>query len=556
MTFLPIVERELRVAARRPGTYRIRFYAVFLASLIVVWQMLDLLMGQPLPLSEQGRRLFHTEAFVAFMYCMLVGFQATADCLSEEKREETLGLLFLTGLRSHDIVLGKLVANSLSAVYGLLTVFPLLALPLLIGGVTAREFWLLALALLNMLFFSLATGMLVSSASRNARQATFAAAALVYAVAAAPLGATVFLDDPEIGIPLLAFSPAFAFGWIIMTAGRILPPNIPDLYWVSLGFCHLLSWLLLFRASAVLRRAWINQGSACRRNPLPEWIEQRSYGQGAERQQHRARLLDRNPFLWLAARDRWKPRYVWLLLVSVLVTWTYGYWRHGELMFDATVLLPAVWLFNAFIKVWMASEATTRLVNDHRSGALELLLSTPLSTTEIVRGQWLALRRQFTRPMAAVVVGESLLLLKILPAGPVAAIAAILIADSITVGLVGMWLAFRAKNPGKAVGTTLFLVLTCPWIVCLAGAQLIEWLGQSNFGAWLGQSNFGVAVRGVIAGLTNSDSAAGIPAWQIYGWAAVGLAFDLALGPAWARVRLRRDFRLAAVQRYFPERAH
>ena len=48
----------------------------------------------------------------AVFYCLLSGVWFTADCLSEEKREGTLGLLFLTDLKGYDVVLGKLVATS------------------------------------------------------------------------------------------------------------------------------------------------------------------------------------------------------------------------------------------------------------------------------------------------------------------------------------------------------------------------------------------------------------------------------------------------------------
>ncbi|HQU46125.1 MAG TPA: hypothetical protein PK867_25150, partial [Pirellulales bacterium] len=41
----------------------------------------------------------------------------TADCISSERREGTLGLLFLTDLRGHDVVLGKLVVAGLGAFY-------------------------------------------------------------------------------------------------------------------------------------------------------------------------------------------------------------------------------------------------------------------------------------------------------------------------------------------------------------------------------------------------------------------------------------------------------
>ena len=45
-------------------------------------------------------------------YCLLEGTRLAADCRGEEKREGTLGLLFLTDLQGYDVVLGKYLATS------------------------------------------------------------------------------------------------------------------------------------------------------------------------------------------------------------------------------------------------------------------------------------------------------------------------------------------------------------------------------------------------------------------------------------------------------------
>jgi ABC-type transport system involved in cytochrome c biogenesis permease component len=94
-------------------------------------------------------------AEAVFVFCLFSGMGSTADCLSEEKREGTLGLLFLTDLKGYDIVFGKLLATSLHTIYGLLATFPIFSLVLLIGGVRGGELLQLGLALLNTLFFSL-----------------------------------------------------------------------------------------------------------------------------------------------------------------------------------------------------------------------------------------------------------------------------------------------------------------------------------------------------------------------------------------------------------------
>src|SRR5206468_6705142 len=160
MNPLPLIERELRLGARRPGSYRVRVFAAL--SFVIVW--LALLLSDALS-SPAARSLHLFVAFgvLALAFCLLAGIFLTADCLSEEKREGTLGLLFLTNLKGYDVVLGKLSTTSLHSFYGLLAIFPVLGLPLLMGGVTIGEFWRVILVLVVTLFLSLTLGLFVSA---------------------------------------------------------------------------------------------------------------------------------------------------------------------------------------------------------------------------------------------------------------------------------------------------------------------------------------------------------------------------------------------------------
>src|SRR5262245_12909376 len=121
MIVLPIVERELRVAARRRATFRTRVWAAMAAIAVAGWKCLDFRF-QGASSASQGASLFYTLSGLAFAYCLAIGARVTSDCLSEEKREGTLGLLFLTDLKGLDVVLGKLVASSLNSFYGLTAV--------------------------------------------------------------------------------------------------------------------------------------------------------------------------------------------------------------------------------------------------------------------------------------------------------------------------------------------------------------------------------------------------------------------------------------------------
>src|SRR2546427_3900975 len=169
MTFLPIVDRELRVRARQKSTHRTRLIGAVLASGLVALMLLASAFGRGV--GRFGGFVFVALAWLAFLYALLEGARNTADCLSEEKRAGTLGLLFLTDLKGYDVVLGKLIATSLNSFYGLIAIFPVLAIPLLLGGVSIGEFWRMTVVLANALFFSLAAGIFVSAISQNARKA-------------------------------------------------------------------------------------------------------------------------------------------------------------------------------------------------------------------------------------------------------------------------------------------------------------------------------------------------------------------------------------------------
>jgi ABC-type transport system involved in cytochrome c biogenesis permease component len=137
MILLPIVHRELRVRARLKGTHSVRVaagtFALLVAAVAINQSQLGLARGLT------GEPAFVAMTVLAMLYCLAEGIRSTADCLSEEKREGTLGLLFLTELRGYDVVLGKLAATSLNSLYGLLAIVPVLALPRLANVASWRE---------------------------------------------------------------------------------------------------------------------------------------------------------------------------------------------------------------------------------------------------------------------------------------------------------------------------------------------------------------------------------------------------------------------------------
>src|SRR3954464_9521587 len=202
MTFLPIASRELRVAARKRSTFWLRVIAAVIGMVLGGGFML-MSSFQPTGLPSMGRALFGSLTWMSVIAALATGIFFTADCLSEEKREGTLGFLFLTDLRGYDVVLGKLSATSLRCFYALLALLPILGITILMGGVTGLQFWKTSLALVNALFISLVVGIFVSAISRESQKAMAGTLLLLLLWVAAGLA----IDASLAALPGRSFNP-------------------------------------------------------------------------------------------------------------------------------------------------------------------------------------------------------------------------------------------------------------------------------------------------------------------------------------------------------------
>ncbi|HEV2208694.1 MAG TPA: ABC transporter permease subunit [Verrucomicrobiae bacterium] len=535
MSVLPIVERELRVASRRPGTYWVRL-ALALVGLTIAALIFFITLG--MPASLMGRTIFEWLAGLLLLYGLAYGRRSTADCLSQERREGTLGLLFLTDLKGHDVVLGKLVASSLNGFYGLLAVFPILALPMLLGGITNAELWRMVLVLVNTFLFSLAVGMLGSALARDFKQAMAANFLLLLLFVGGPpacMGLVENFTPARLVIPqLLLPCPPYAF----YLCSDVHYQAAPTQFWGSVGLTLGLSGLLIWLASLIVPRSW--QDHAAAPAPKRRWRQfwrAWNYGSPAGQGPFRARLLDVNAFYWLAARARRKPVHVWTFMGCLAGWWCIGWLASGRLWLDPVVAVLTALLLNGALKVWVTIEAGQQLAEDKATGGLELLLSTSLTPQGIVHGQWLALRRQFLKPLLVTLALEIFLLeVWILPSrdvlpGPAwVAGMAMLVADLVALAWVGMSRALLARSHNNATIGTLLRLLVLPWLgfgAVLAGGQTWVWLTRG--GDWN-------------------------PSWQfrLALWAGLGLAADLVFSLlAWRQLHYR--FRQSALRRFdFP----
>ncbi len=398
MSFLPIVERELRVAARKSSLYRVR---VLVAGATVLVGAVMLGIGFVSGGTRMGGQVFTALVGLAFTYCLLEGLRA-ADAVSEEKREGTLGLLFLTDLRGYDVVLGKLMSVAIRSFHGVLAFVPMLGIALILGGVTIGEFWRSALALVTTLFMALAVALCVSTLSRQAHRAMGVSVLLLLAQEILPsivqhLQSSTGRGLPKLIVNSLVFgSPATAIGTARDLAYRVSP----EYFWGSVAGCLLLACLALVIASFVITRTWTDRWAVPSFIPTFRGLWQRwQHGNPEKRASRRGRLLDSNPFLWLASRN---PRDQLNLGLSFGVVCAVG------LVAGVAGDTSAVWisgmLLSIVLKAWICWRAVQIFSEARRHGAMELFLVTPRSAAEMIRGSMVALRDVFLWPVLFVMI--------------------------------------------------------------------------------------------------------------------------------------------------------
>jgi ABC-type Na+ efflux pump permease subunit len=525
-----------------------------------------------------GREVFQSFSVFTFVYCLFVGATSSADCLSREKREGTLGLLFLTNLNSAEIVAGKLCANALSAFYSLLAILPLLALPVLMGGITLGHFWRTVLALLNALFFALSAGFVASAIAVRQFPAIALGTGAALVMGMGTLGAAEVLRRSGFATSTADLVAAFSPLHTLFAADDSVRVFNWGRFWVSLAAVAGMAWACLALVAWRIGRTWRDRprnAGFFSRFGVVQRLRERGW---AGRVALRRRLLGINPFFWLASRQRVSAP-VFMLLTVILVLITVGITGpyFGRMM-GTGVLSPVVghlfaWFWSglalhALVLYYGASVASQRLAEDKQTGALELILSTPTTEHTISRGLWLAYgRKMFFPALTAVLVHVYFLWLlaaafvleppfKLPPEitpwqilwstmldqpingfrlqweigfmfRVVLLALGVFMVTWIAVGWVGRWLGLRMKHPGFAPLLTVTLVLVPPVLLF----SFICYVGEEFHAYRLPERQYLPILK-----------------WIAFG---IGTGHCLLLS-SWAAKRLRGDFRTTVTSRFQP----
>ncbi|MBI1177979.1 ABC transporter permease subunit [bacterium] len=420
MNSLPVIVRELRVEARHTMNYWLRVLGATLMLVAAGLVMINLRGG----IAGKGNEMFTVLQPTLFSLILVLVPIMTCDCISRERREGTLGLLFLTPLRPVDVGLAKALSAVLRASTLILAVMPILAIPLLLGGISGKD--LLRAALMDgmALVGAIAAGLMASSRCRAFSRA--ALLALLFSGTALLILGNVqvlyFLQQlfsgkvgpaPDEPMPAWVFIFLTTIGpWMLSSGAGGLWQQTPSLttapvLWVCFSQ-FVLSIVLLIATLALLNRnlRTLSVETGMSQRQIWWWktfctpkLFKRTFSRISRG------LLNRNPIGWLQRRT-WSARLsTWGWLAVLIVTESFlvttsnqsfgGNWNS---------LMNAQPIFAAFLGIGITFSAADSFRNERETGALELLLVTPLSVRQILAGRLFGLWGQYL-PVLVLLLG-------------------------------------------------------------------------------------------------------------------------------------------------------
>jgi len=320
--------------------------------------------------SRNGSSGFGVCAWFLWLFCVAEGIRVSSDCLSGEKRDGTIGLLFLTRLSGFDVVTGKLSSGLVGSLFALLAAFPVLGFLMLGGGVTGGEFCRVCLALVATLILALSLGVLISAWSFHAGRSLLGSGGIllawIYVSLIAPNGFGAFMPSPG-SLMAGAFDRGFQLS--------------PSSYWISLVTVCVIAGVCVVTSGYVLRRQW--QVGPESRSHMKKGVVTRLSRWFAF--SPKRPISDGHPIAWLADRARWIGQEKRLAGVVLLIGMPLAFFP--PLAYGFSVVVGWVLLG---VSIW---EGLRFFMGARSSGCLELILTTPIGVNEILSQLHLHSRR-------------------------------------------------------------------------------------------------------------------------------------------------------------------
>ena len=566
----PVFAWEWSAGSRRWQWYAVRvlFGAVLLAS---VWGMWASFQGSSVSLSDLGRvgeQLYYVYVLAQLVLIALVTPAATAGEICQEKAAGNLLHLLTTDLTDGEIVRGKLLARLIPVGMLMAAGLPILMICGLLGGLDLNAVIGATAVTAGMALLCCSGALLISVWARKPHRALVAAYFALFGwLVLLPIGEVIlaFIVASLKGSTGPPWMPAIEvmFGRPGMTTYSIVamshpawlaiaPYRAPGMIGMAeqfrfLGIAALISASFAAIATRAMRRVYLRQlgrpPKATKYLRMPSFGRKRNQGLGG-RGLLPGPTLDGNPVLWrewhrnapsLAYR---MMGHAFLILSVVMflpvlvevITPSMGMMGMGP-------MLGFVHGFTiTFGMLLLSVSSSTSMAEERARGSLDILLSTPLPTSQIVWGKWWgAFRGVFGVAALPTLVCLILAARTLRPIEPLLTVALILSWGALitSIGLaLATWQPKQARAVGFAVAAYAGLTIGWPLLIAVSGIGA-RWdtirrpyyfmLEAPWYGSWrLIDPIAGGNLNGYSYGLPHDDPEPGLLAWAVV-W--IGLNF-------------------------------
>lgn len=390
----PVFEFEWRVRCRRWRMYAAR--AAFVAALLLGMQLVWTAMvpDAEATLSHEqraviGSTFFYTLMGIQLALVLMVAPAATAGAVCLDKMRGSLAHVLVTDVSEGEIIFGKFLARSISALGLIACVPPLMAIMTLFGGVEPLEVASAFCVTVAVALLGCAVALTLSVWGTKAHEVLLATYALwLVWLLACPIVEYMMTPGPGAPALLQAIDPFRLVLKPVFARSSKLGTEEPFLF---AGCVTALSMSLLLFAAIRLRPVIAHQFGRPRK-------PKKTSGRFATVVRIVRRLtappLDFSPVLWREWHRR-RPSLLAKILLGVYLT--------IASLFAAVVLYQllnyvispydnVVAYFNGFTGsvglLLLCVSAATALAEERTQGSLDVLMVTPLSTNAIVLGKW------------------------------------------------------------------------------------------------------------------------------------------------------------------------
>jgi ABC-type transport system involved in multi-copper enzyme maturation permease subunit len=461
----PVFIYDWITSSRRWQGYLLRsaFLSFLLVALLAMWFNAEIGITPPIrALAQLGQSFYIAVAGTQLVLVLLAAPAATAGAICLDRARGTLAHMLMTDLSNVEIVLGKLAARLVPVLALVACTLPMMEVLTLIGGIDPAALWgaffvSVAVAILGCslaLIFSLWVGK-----THEALLATYAVWCL-WLLAGPMIGLVSSTIGWTLPTPVRTADPFFLVLAPYMWPGQVTWSHYLWFITVTGAISVFLVVLSILRIRAVCTRESVRKRSRL----MSELGRQSLWRVLAHRLPWINPSLDRNPVLWREWR-RHRPStwargvmaiYVGLSLFFSILTIVWG----GRPALFVNGLQVAVGL------LFLSVTASTSLAEERVRGSLDLLMSTSLSTREIVLGKWLGAFRVV--PLLAIlptfVCG---VLAYQSDGGPWWAVGMFvyMLCAGAAVTSLGLAMATWFSRPARAVGVTvtLYVLVTVGW---------------------------------------------------------------------------------------------